>query len=151
MKKILLILTLSLSISAFAQDKDIYERIKALKIAHITEQLDLTEKEAQNFWPIYNANEKAQDKLRSKSTNRRKEKKPQELSEAEAKTLLLEMVNTEKEKQELHSKFIGDLLKVLPAKKIISLMQADRTFRHKMIKQFKERHRGDKRDPRYRP
>ena len=30
------------------------EKIKALKVAHITNELDLTSKEAQQFWPIYN-------------------------------------------------------------------------------------------------
>ena len=116
------------------------EKIKALKIAHITEQMDLTQKEAQKFWPIYNANEAAEHKLREKSTERRKEKKPEELSESEAKKLLLDMMNVEKEKQELQSRLVTDLLKFLPAKKIIALMRAERSFKRKMLQEFKSRH-----------
>ena len=52
-----------MSINSFAQKHD-KEKIKALKVAHITEQLDLTAKEAQAFWPVYNANEEAHYKLR---------------------------------------------------------------------------------------
>ena len=55
MKRLLLILILTLSFNSFAQEKDRHERIKALKIAFITERLQFTEIEAQKFWPIYNA------------------------------------------------------------------------------------------------
>ena len=33
-------------------------RVKAYKIAYITDQLNLSAKEAENFWPVYNAHEK---------------------------------------------------------------------------------------------
>ena len=83
----ILILTLFVTTSAFAQKFD-KEKIKALKIAHITEQMDLTKDEAQKFWPIYNANEEAENKLRIKSNENRKVNNPEGLSESEAKTLL---------------------------------------------------------------
>lgn len=59
MKKILLIITLfvvSLS-TVKAQDNDREkrgEKVQALKIAFITQKLDLTADEAQKFWPVYN-------------------------------------------------------------------------------------------------
>ncbi|WP_178984007.1 Spy/CpxP family protein refolding chaperone [Winogradskyella helgolandensis] len=134
-----LLLTLFVSTSIFAQKLD-REKIKALKIAHITEQLDLTETEAQKFWPIYNANEDAENKLRENSTNRRKDKNVEELSETEAKSLLLAMEKVEKQKVELHSKMLNELLEILPAKKIIKLYQAERSFRQKMFEEYKKRH-----------
>ncbi|SDH26227.1 Spy/CpxP family protein refolding chaperone [Winogradskyella thalassocola] len=134
-----LILTLFISASIFAQKYD-REKIKALKIAHITEQLDLTETEAQKFWPIYNANEDAENELRESSTNRRKDKKPEELSESEAKSLLLAMEKMEKRKVELHSKMLNELFEILPAKKIIKLYQAERSFRQKIFDEYKKRH-----------
>jgi len=134
-----LILSLLISTSLFAQKFD-KEKIKALKIAHITEQLDLTESEAQKFWPIYNANEDAVDKLRENSAYRRKGKKPEELTESEAKALLLAMEKNEKHKVELHSKMLNELLEFLPAKKIIKLYQAERSFRQKLFDEYKKRH-----------
>lgn len=58
MKKILLILTLVAgSFSAvFAQDGDDLtkqEKIKALYVAYVTQQLALTPDEAQKFWPLH--------------------------------------------------------------------------------------------------
>ncbi|TXD84705.1 hypothetical protein ESY86_03135 [Subsaximicrobium wynnwilliamsii] len=134
---ILLIFFVSASVFAQRLDK---EKIKALKIAHITEQLNLTENEAQKFWPIYNTNEALEDQLRKQSTARRKEKNQEDLSETEAKSLLLDMVQLENDKQELQSKLVNDLLKVLPATKIIKLMQVERSFRRKLIEEYKERH-----------
>ena len=43
---------LFLSLNVVAQKNR--ERIKALKVSFITERLDLTEKEAQKFWAVYN-------------------------------------------------------------------------------------------------
>ncbi|REE24916.1 Spy/CpxP family protein refolding chaperone [Winogradskyella pacifica] len=134
-----LILTLLVSASLFAQKLD-KEKIKALKIAHITEQLDLTKTEAQKFWPIYNANEDAESKLRERSTDKRKCISPENLSENEAKSLLLDIENIEKEKMELHSKMLNDLFEILSAKKIIKLYQAERSFRQKMFDEYKKRH-----------
>lgn len=140
----ILLLTLFVSASVFAQRPD-REKIKALKIAHITEQVDLTKEEAQKFWPIYNANEEAEHKLRTQSSKRRKDKNPEELTENEAKSLLLDMEKIEKQKGELHSKMLNQLLEILPAKKIIKFYQAERSFRQKMFEEYKKRHTGKKR------
>ena len=114
-----------------------------MKIAHITEKLDFTKTEAQKFWPIYNANENAENELREKSMTRRKEKKAENLSESEAKTLLLDMEKTEIQKTDLNSKYLKELLVVLPAKKIIKLYQAEHSFRQKMFEEYKKRHSND--------
>ena len=140
MKKITFpILALLLSLSVTAQKFD-RSKLKALKIAHITEQLDLTEKEAQAFWPIYNANEEAKDKMRSSFIEKRFENL-EELSEAEAKVHLDEMIKMEEAKLNLDKQYQEKLLKVLSAKKILKLMEADRSFRRKMIQEFRERHK----------
>ncbi|WP_179317013.1 Spy/CpxP family protein refolding chaperone [Winogradskyella undariae] len=136
------VLFLLFSVSLFAQKID-REKIKALKIAHITEKLDFTKTEAQKFWPIYNANENAENELREKSMTRRKEKKAENLSESEAKTLLLDMEKTEIQKTDLNSKYLKELLSILPAKKIIKLYQAEHSFRKKMFEEYKKRHSND--------
>ncbi|MEI7735166.1 MAG: hypothetical protein WCI49_06845 [Ferruginibacter sp.] len=61
MKKILLITTIFMSslFTASAQDDQAanennrQEKIKALYVAYITQQLNLTEAEAQKFWPLH--------------------------------------------------------------------------------------------------
>ncbi|WP_179020353.1 hypothetical protein [Winogradskyella forsetii] len=135
-----ILLTLLISVSVWAQGPDI-EKIKALKIAHITEHMDLSEGEAQKFWPIYNANEAAKHKLWGKFSEQRNEKSADQLTESKANAFLLNMISLEKEKTELRSKLINDLLEILPAKKVVALVQAEESFRRKMIEEYKERHR----------
>lgn len=143
MKQLLIpIIALLLSVNTYSQRPD-KEKVKALKIAHITEQLDLTAKEAQAFWPVYNANEAAQEKLRATS----RLKKPESidaLTETEAKTHLEWIVAAELAQQQLEKKYYTELKEVLSAKKILKLMAADRSFRRKLIEAFKERHRGER-------
>lgn len=141
MSKILQItvMTLFISASVFAQRPD-REKIKALKIAHITEQLDLSKDEAQKFWPIYNANEAAEHLLRLKSGELRQENGSNDLTEDEAKAVLLKMISIEQKKVELHSKMMTDLLEILPATKIIKLIQTEKSFKRKMLQEFKSRH-----------
>jgi hypothetical protein len=134
-----LILTLFVSASVFAQRPD-REKIKSLKIAHITEQVDLTKEEAQKFWPIYNANEEAEHKLREQSSFRKKDQKSKDFTEQEAKAFLLNIESIENKKQALRSKMLNDLLDIMPAKKIMKYYQAERSFRRKMIEEYKSRH-----------
>ena len=52
MKKLFfLILSTTLCISAFAQNKN---KLEAQRVAFITQRLNLTPEEAQQFWPIFN-------------------------------------------------------------------------------------------------
>ena len=75
MKKVISVLCalMVLSISAFAQgpqgpqgprrggDNGWRERVRAEKVAFLTEEIDLTESEAQVFWPIYNEIQKGRE------------------------------------------------------------------------------------------
>lgn len=65
MKKILIVMVLIVANFSFAQGfKEKKEKIKALKVAYITEKLDFTTDEAQKFWPIYNTFDEKQFEIR---------------------------------------------------------------------------------------
>ena len=145
MKKILLILILTLSISSFAQDNGRHERIKALKIAFITERLQLTETEAQKFWPIYNAFDSENQKIRKETIGKFRKVDFDSMSDQEAENHLEDMMVNDKRKHELKQQFVKDLLKVLPAKKIILLKASEDAFNRRMMEQFKKR-RGSQRN-----
>jgi len=143
MKKLLIpFVALLLSINVYSQRPN-KEKVKALKIAHITEQLDLTEKEAQAFWPIYNANEESREKLRE-SSGLERPKNIENLSEAEARKHLEAMAKMESNRHELQQKYFSKLVGVISAKKTLKLIQAERSFRRKLIEEFKVRHRGER-------
>ena len=84
------------SFSTFAQGekmKEKREQIKAMKVAFITTELDLNSSEAEKFWPIYNAFEDENNKLRRQSYNKRKVEDMESLTELEAKKLLSQRIN----------------------------------------------------------
>ncbi|MBT8394389.1 MAG: sensor of ECF-type sigma factor [Flavobacteriaceae bacterium] len=148
MKKILLILILLLSISTYSQDKERHERIKALKIAFITERLELTTTEAQNFWPIYNAFDAENQRLRQETKGKFRKVDFESMTDQEAKSHVEYMMATDTRKHDLKQKFANDLLKVLPAKKIILLKATEDAFNRRMMEQFRKRREGSRKENR---
>ena len=146
MKKIILILLITLSSNSFAQDNDRQDRIKALKIAFITERLELTETEAQKFWPIYNAFEAENQKLRKKNVGKFRKTDFESISEQDAKMHLKEMMETDAMRNQLKQEFVNDLLEILPAKKILTLKATEDAFNRRMMEQFKKRREGFKKN-----
>lgn len=140
MKKILtIVFVLGFYLLSFSQDNR--DKIKTLKIAYITEKLNLTEKEAQAFWPIYNNFEDEFMKLKHQSYDKRKNVDLQNISDKDAEALLNEIRAMENKKHTLKENFINDLSKVIPAKKIILLNKVEDDFKHKMFEEFKNRRR----------
>ena len=115
------------------------DKIKALKIAFITEKLNLGEKEAQEFWPIYNNFETEISKLKRESYEKRRNINFETVSEEEAKQLLKDIRLNENKRQSLENDFMDDLAKVISAKKIILLHKIEDDFKRKMIDEYKRR------------
>lgn len=139
MKHIAIALLLFVSFNSFSQENDRKERIKALKVAYLTEQLELSKMEAEKFWPIYNTFDEQEHKLRKENYSKRKETNVESLSESEAKKMIDDMISNEKKKHDLRENFINDLQKILPSKKIIKLKIAEDEFNKKMFEEYKKR------------
>lgn len=116
-------------------------RIKTLKVAFITEQVGLTSKEAQQFWPIYNEHEETLENMRRKE---RMElyaniSRAQELSTNESEKLLDNLLALQFEKQKAERDFLSKLRTVIPPKKVLLLVKAEEDFKRQMIQQFRKR------------
>ena len=141
---IIFLLVASLSFSQGFKEKR--EKVKALKVAYITEQLELTTDEAQKFWPIYNAFDEKQSELRHEKMrailDRFKPGNVEKLSEKDASNSLAQMEKIEEDLFNLKKKFIKDLQSVISAKKIIKLKKAEEDFNRELLKQMREKRRG---------
>jgi hypothetical protein len=128
---LLLISINSLSAQRFG-DGERGERIKALWVAFITQELDLSPDESAKFWPIYN---EYMDKERAlnKSKNKFGKLNPDELSEAEIDRYFNENLSIEEQLIALKRTYYKKLKTAIPAKKIIQLPQAEREFKKKII------------------
>jgi Spy/CpxP family protein refolding chaperone len=129
--------------TVFAQpNQDKRDKIKALKIAYISEELALSTQEAEKFWPIYNTFEDKQFELqhqKMKAYMSRIESNIDKLTEKEAAQLLAQMENTEDELFQLRKKYNQDLKTVLSAQKIVKLHKAEEQFRKNLLKQFRSK------------
>ncbi|MBT8185951.1 MAG: hypothetical protein KJN76_13995 [Eudoraea sp.] len=120
------------------------EKIKTLKVAFITERLDLTSKEAQVFWPIYNQHEDdiEEMKRRERVEIRAKLMDFESLSNSEAAALLQQMIALEKKKQQLHIAFIEKMSDVISPKKTFLLIKAEEDFKKRLLRQIQQRNKG---------
>ena len=132
---ILFILSFSVIMGAQANR----DKIKTLKIAYITEKLNLTEKEAQQFWPIYNNFEEENSNLKKQAHDARKTTDLNTISEEDAVQLLKKIRLNENKRQSLENDFIDRLTKIMSAKKIILLHKIEDDFKRKMFEEYKRR------------
>lgn len=140
MKKFIIItIILLFGIStAKAQNKDNeWDRIKSLKTAFITQELNLTKEVAQKFWPIYNEYEAERRTLYHKE--HRKIENIDCITEKEATNFLQELVAIEKKDYELKKDYFTDLKQVLSVQEIVKLHQLEEDFHKKLIREFRAR------------
>lgn len=146
MKKIITFICVSffLGFSIQAQKtKESRKRINALKIAYITEQLNLTTSEAEKFWPIYNIYNKEQHAIRSNFRtslrNTAKKEEIETINEEQAKKLVLLKLQTDRKLYEAQKKFIDKMIGIISYKKMITLQMAEMEFGRKLMKKYRHK------------
>jgi len=134
---------LLLSVYTFAQDKEKrVERIKALRVAFISDRLDLTPEEAQNFWPIFNQFDERQFELHKQKRHLMHKLRPENasgLSDKETALLMEQDDKLETDLQDNRRKLAKDLQGVIPNQKILMLRQLEAEFKEKLLEQMKNR------------
>lgn len=149
-KLILLFIFLVTSLGSFAQNDDSdreaqRERIKALKVAYFTQEMNLSEKLAEKFWPIYNAYENERRQLHEREHVDLKNVEC--YNETEANKLLEEFLSIENEEYKIKKQLFKDLKEIISAKEIIRLHKLEDEFHKKLIKEYRaKKGRNDSND-----
>jgi hypothetical protein len=124
MKKYLLILFLFVGGISLAKAQDgpgrRAEKIQALKIAFITQKLQITSAEAEKFWPVYNQYENDIRTLRLKNKNG-------------------DVLENEEELLNIKKKYKPAFERILGPQRLNQLYGAEKEFRNVLIKQLKAR------------
>ena len=146
-----ILLTLSISVAAFAQpqgapgkgQKKDFEKIKAEKVAFITNEVDLTPDEAQVFWPVYNEIEKQQKELMQAERKAYMELcKALKDGQGDTKALLDAYVKAKSANQNLHLANSAKYLKILSVEKVAKFYTCDEKFRRQQIGRLQGVHGG---------
>ena len=135
----LLALFMGYAAGSWAQDKPasnleiIHEKLKADKKLIVAKYMELTESEAQKFWPVYDeyqndlqrSNQQLQSLLESYATDY----KGKSLTDEKAKKLLDEWIALEQDEGKRRGAFAPKVLQALPVKKAARYLQIENEFR----------------------
>lgn len=124
MKKNILLLLIMLGsfnlVSAQENPNQQGEKVQALKIAFITQKLQLTSTEAEKFWPVYNQYENEIKSLRSNNQNG-------------------DVLENEEKLLNIRKKYKPSFEKIIGPEKVNQLFSAEKEFRNVLIKRLKNR------------
>ena len=96
------------------------EKIKALKVAFITQKLQLSPSEAEKFWPVYNQYDNEITQLRATKRNG-------------------DVLENEEKLLDIRKKYKPSFEKILGAERLNDLYNAERDFRKVLIQRLKEK------------
>ncbi|HVN86792.1 MAG TPA: hypothetical protein VMW17_18330 [Candidatus Binatia bacterium] len=109
------------------------DKIRADKKLLVADNLQLTDKEAKGFWPIYDAYQKDLAKLNErlgKTISAYAEAYNKDsLTDAQATQLTSEVIAVEESEAKLRRTYAGKLAKVLPGKKVARYLQIESKIR----------------------
>lgn len=136
-----LIFSLYMAETALGQDRDHREKIKALKVAFFTEQLNLGPEEAKAFWPLYNQYEQEREVLmdRQREEVRDRINSLDTMSEKEAEKILNRYLDLEEQEEELDRRFYQKLSREFSATRTLKLFKAERDFRRRLLQEYRKR------------
>ena len=152
MKKFFLLTLLILSTMSFAfaqnrmkLDDDWMEKIRSEKVAFLTSKLELSPKEAQKFWPVYNEFEEKRFKIHMERRKMEHEtlENTDGLSDSELKAISDDFVSLFQKEADLMKEYSHKFFDVLPAKKVVSFYDVENDFRSHMLQEFRKKKRDN--------
>lgn len=147
MKKLTVIFLVLISALSFAQppgdrepSEEQREKIKSLKIAFLSEKLDLTSDEATTFWPVYNEFDKKRHAIRKKERTLMKElkKTPDAITDNNADKKIDELLGLRQEAIDLEKSYKSKFIDQLGAKRTLTLYLAEKQFHRELMKKIRE-------------
>ena len=156
MNKVITLLAATLiSLSSFAQPEGHqgHERhknkgeVKAMRVAFITTQMELTPEESEKFWPLVNQFDAKRKEIKKPFKQKEKamiEKGIENASDDEIKAILNERFDNHASMIALEKEFVKKYLAVLPAQKVAKYYHSEERFKKHLLKKMREE-RGEKR------
>ena len=109
------------------------EKIKADKKLLVAANMELTESEAKNFWPIYEDYQKDLQKINERLLNMLQsyaaDYRDKSLTDEKAKQLLDEWIAIENDDAKRRGSYVPKVMKALPAKKAARYLQIENEYR----------------------
>jgi hypothetical protein len=126
------------------------EKFKTQKIAFITDQLNLSPKEAETFWPVYNEFDTKRQTINRERMKLARQylKTNSTISEKEASEMADKFIAYQKQEALLAEEYNTKFKAILPATKVLKLYQSEIQFKRRLLKQLRQ---GDLKGPGNKP
>lgn len=112
------------------------ERIQALKVAFITEELQLTSEQAKNFWPVY---DQLEDELKDLRHQSNKHPDFSTASDKEIESWVLKKLDLEVQQATIKKTYIERFKKIITWQQIASLLHVEKRFKKELLERIQER------------
>lgn len=119
----------------FPQISQAQDRVRALKVAFITEKLRLTPEESEKFWPVYNQYEAEQKRIRQKY---RPDADLNTLTDQEVERAVLDRFEMEEELIKLKRDYFQRMKAFMAVRKIALLQRSEQEFNRELLKRIQE-------------
>lgn len=113
---------------------------KSEKIGFFTEQMNLTEKEAQRFWPVYNKYEQKRDSLWRARRHFMMDYKQDNLDVKNSSEALNHFLSLGRQMEEHKESFVNELQSFLSDEKILHMLYTEHQFKFFMLNRIRGRH-----------
>jgi hypothetical protein len=142
MKLYAFIFTLFLGQIALAQEEDFSipeskrAEIESKKIGYLTNKLELTPEEAQVFWPVYNAYQNELEEHRQQGIKELRAFR-ESFDELDSETILNRLEQRfehERKRLAIEEEYFEKMSKVLSARKLAKLYQAEKDFKRELLR-----------------
>lgn len=122
------------------KNKDAQQKLEALKMAYLTQQLDLSPKEAEKFWPLYNQYQKDMHNIIEK--RKQVEMNKNQLNQADNKQIEQSMnqdFQLQQQALQVRQKYQKAFQNVLPPRKVMKVYRSEKDFNMKLIEELHRR------------
>lgn len=146
-KALVLFTAIGFSLVSFAQPGEKFEqkkeKVEAMKIGFITQEMSLTPQEAQKFWPVYNQMNDELEAVRKERHLARETAKLnfETMTDPEVEKLINDEMASQQKELDIRKKYIAQYKAVLPVKKVAQYYRAEEQFKRKLLEKMQEKRR----------
>ncbi len=117
------------------------EKVEAMKIGFITQQMNLTPEEAQKFWPVYNQmNNEIENLHKERQLSRENVKDNFEtMTDPEFEKLINDEIASRQKEFDIQKKYVAQFKSVVPIKKVAQFYRAEEQFKRKLLEKIQEK------------
>lgn len=115
------------------------DRVQAQRVAFITEKIDLTSKEAERFWPLFNEYEQGERDIRKRYQQNLR--RFMEMTDEEARQFIESRFDMEQELLDHKRQYFLKMADAISPRKLASFNRADREFKKLLLNRIRSNQR----------